>query len=188
MGRVVATSYSREHTFSKQNVPSIHLVVGLGIEGDCHAGENVQHRSRMHIKPPPPNLRQVHLIDQAVLQEHNLVPGEIGENVTTSDIDLLELAEDTKLHFVGFETAREDALELNQEHPIVVVAGLRNPCPQIEKHRKGLQEMFITRDEERRIVGRKAGVMGIVQTGGVVMPGMRIVVEQPTTYKALSCV
>ena len=80
-------------------------------------------------------------------------------------IDLLKLGTGTKLHFVRGELAEEVAL--GQEHPVITITGLRNPCPQIEKHKKGLQEKFIIRDAERRIVERKAGVMSTVDVGGV---------------------
>lgn len=85
-----------------------------------------------------------------------------------------------------FEVVVEIAL--GQEHAVLTITGLRNPCPQIEKHRKGLQELFIDRKAERKIIGRKAGVMSTVDIGGVIMPGMRIVVQSPDEYEALSCV
>lgn len=186
MASVVATSQSKDHTFTKQTVPGIKLIQGLGVEGDCHSGKTVQHRSRLHIKPAPANLRQVHLIDLEILTQYDLQPGDIGENITTSGIDLLRLGKGTKLHFVGSETAEEVALD--QAHPVVTVTGLRNPCPQIEKYRKGLQERFIVRDAERKIVARKAGIMSTVEVGGVVLAGMKIVVESPAKHEALECV
>lgn len=186
MGTVIATAISGEHHFTKQSVPSINLLPGLGIEGDCHAGKTVQHRSRLHIRPAPANLRQVHLIGREILDEHDLAPGQIGENITTSGVDLLKLGKGTRLHFVKTDGNEGDSSE--QEHPVVIVTGLRNPCPQIEKHRKGLQEVFIERDSERKIVGRKAGIMSTIDVGGSVVPGMRIVVEEPAVYEALGCV
>jgi hypothetical protein len=65
---------------------------------------------------------------------------------------------------------------------------LRNPCPQIDKFRTGLKEQFVVRDDERRIVGRRAGVMGTVEVGGEVSVGMRIVVESMGEFEALGCV
>ena len=186
MAVVISTALSGEHTFSKQSVPSITVVQGLGVAGDCHAGKNVQHRSRLHIKPPPANLRQVHLIQEEILTQHNLKPAEIGENITTRGIDLLSLGKGTQLHFVRCEDAVDTALR--QEHAVLTITGLRNPCPQIEKHRKGLQELFIERDVDRKIVVRKAGVMSTVDFGGVVMPGMKIIVQTPDEYEALGCV
>lgn len=140
-----------------------------------------------------------------------VLPGELGENITTVGIDLLGLEEGTILRFVDDdgdhhhhphphnETGDLDATTattnppVHQNHPppppsppppaapppstaSIRITGLRNPCPQIEKFRKGLQERFIVRDEQRKIVARKAGVMAVVESSGVVRPGMRIVV------------
>lgn len=121
-----------------------------------------------------------------MLDEHDLVPGQIGENITTSGIDLLRLGKGTRLHFIKPDMVESNALE--QDHPIVTVEGLRRACPQIEKHRKGLQEVFIERDADRKIVVRKAGIMSTIDSGGLVTPGMRIVVEEPPVYEALGCV
>ncbi len=159
----------------------------------------------MHITPPPPNLRQVHLIPNEILAACDLAPGQIGENVTTVGIDLLALGKGTRLHFLppapsyngnstdgdgGDDTHEESEAVGRTDHPIVTIQGLRNPCPQIEKFRRGLQEMFIVRDSERRIVERKAGVMATVEVGGTVCVGMRVVVERAAVggFVALGCV
>ena len=159
----------------------------------------MQHRSRLHLTPPPPNLRQVHLIPKEILDECGVEPGQIGENVTTAGIDLLALGRGTRLHSLppasspplsGHDRSGEDGEEEKEDtpHPVVVIQGLRNPCPQIDRFRKGLKEMFVVRDEERRIVGRRAGVMGTVEVGGVVSVGMRIVVERAEVFEELGCV
>lgn len=190
---VLSVSLSPTHNFTKSTLPSINLLAGLGIEGDCHAGTTVQHRSRLKIRPVPANLRQVHLIHSevfdAILRSDNgksekIKPGDLGENVTTSGIDLLALGEGTKLHFLP----KGQTIAKAGEHPVVVVTGLRNPCPQIEKFRPGLQEKFIVRDGERNIVGRLAGVMSTVERGGEIKPGMVIQIEKPAVHKALVCV
>jgi len=184
---VHALAKSPSHDFSKSPAPELTLIAGLGIEGDCHNGIHVQHRSRLHIQPPPPNLRQVHLIPKEILDASGITPGQIGENITTTGIDLLALGVGTKLHFVP--AGSDDTGEGGESaHPIVVLQGLRNPCPQIDKFRPGLKESFVVRDEERNIVGRRAGVMGTVEVGGLVKRGMRIVVESPGVYQALGCV
>ena len=107
-------------------------------------------------------------------------PGQLGENITTVGIDLLGLGQDTVLRFID-----DDG---NNEAAAVRIKGLRNPCPQIEKFRKGLQEHCIVRDNERKIIDRKAGVMGTVEVAGTIKPGMRIVIETPGTFEALECV
>ncbi|KXJ91871.1 pyruvate kinase-like protein [Microdochium bolleyi] len=216
-GTVIALSLSSEHNFSKPNVSSITLLAGLGVAGDCHAGETVQHRSRLHIRPAPTNLRQVHLIPLVTLQERGLKPGEMGENIVTSGLDLLGMPTGTKLLFVGGSAddegdasngdngGKEGPLAAEQRNhikhpmthdamppvkddetvppppPTIVLTGVRNPCPQIEKFRKGLQETFIVRDADRKIVHRLAGVMAVVEVGGVVKPGMRIEAVVPST-------
>ncbi|OAT11767.1 hypothetical protein BDBG_17578 [Blastomyces gilchristii SLH14081] len=64
---VLSVHASASHSFSKPSVPSITLLPNLGVQGDAHAGATVQHRSRLHIRPPPPNLRQVHLLHAEIL-------------------------------------------------------------------------------------------------------------------------
>lgn len=170
---------------------SIRLVPGLGVEGDAHLGSTVQHRSRLHIKPPPPNLRQVHLIPAELFDEiasggsPRVQPGDLGENVTTQGIDLRGLSRGTKLLFV---LATDGDARTNANAPAVVVTGLRNPCPQIDRFQAGLKEKMLIRDENRQIVGRLAGVMATVETGGEITPGMRIRVEEPAVGLPLECV
>ncbi|KAK5044502.1 hypothetical protein LTR84_010713 [Exophiala bonariae] len=210
---VVSLSLSETHVFSKKPCSSLNLLVDLGVEGDCHCGETVQHRSRLQIRPPPKNLRQVHLMDLEILQEFSVEPADLGENVTTRGLGLLQRSTGTKLHFLppntstGSGTGALDSLltkhniakieaeadpgnatELETTHPILVLTGLRNPCPQIQKFRTGLQEKFIVRDEERKIVERKAGVMSVVEVGGVIEIGMRVVVEEPADFRKLEAV
>ncbi|KAI1913480.1 hypothetical protein LOZ39_000902 [Ophidiomyces ophidiicola] len=184
---VLSVSVSSTHSFSKSPVPAITLLEDLGVKGDAHAGVNVQHLSRTHITPPPRNLRQVHLIHSEVLTEAAngtpLTYGALGENITTSGIDLLALGQGTKLRFVDASSGTVPA-----GAPVISVTGLRNPCPQIDKYRAGLKERFFVRDSERKIVGRKAGIMAVVEVGGEVRPGMRIVVEKPASHTPLECV
>lgn len=166
---VKAVSVSARHTFSKPNVLSIRLVQGLGIEGDAHMGVTVKHRSRAAKTPDDPNLRQVHLIHEELFadvgaQGFMVAPGEMGENITTSGIDLLSLPQGARLH-IG-ETA------------IVEVTGLRNPCGQIDKFQQGLMKAVLGRDDNGDLV-RKTGVMSIVIAGGDVRPGDAIRVEMP---------
>lgn len=168
-GLVTAVSRSATHTFSKQPQPQIDLIAGHGVEGDAHAGATVKHRSRVALNPHQPNLRQVHLLPAEVLEElrgagFELQPGDVGENVTTRDIDLFALPTGTLLHL--------------GPAAVVEVKGLRNPCVQLENFRRGLIAAVLSRDEEGRIV-RKAGIMGVVVRGGVVQPGDSIVAELP---------
>ncbi|KAK4243106.1 pyruvate kinase-like protein [Corynascus novoguineensis] len=180
---------SASHDFSKIPVHEVTLLTGLGVKGDCHLGVTVQHRSRLHITPSPPNLRQVHLISKEALDQRGLVAGDIRENVTTAGIDLLALGRGTQLHFLppptpastpspplktsehGSENGNDkDETEEGENHAVVVVQGLRNPCPQIDRFRAGLKDSFLVRD-------------------GVVRVGIRIVVEEPEGgFEELGCV
>lgn len=127
-------------------------------------------------------------MDLEILEEFKVQPGDLGENVTTQGLRLLERSRGTKLHFLPPSTSTspvEGMIAETPDHPVVVLTGLRNPCPQIHKFRSGLQESFIVRDEERKIIERKAGVMSTVEVGGVIEVGMQILVEEPAEFQTL---
>ena len=165
-------------------MPSITLIPKLGVAEDAHNGTTVQHRSRLHIQPPPPNLRQVHLLHKEILDQYNVKPGELGENITTVHLNLLNLSKGTRLRFVRpGASAKEERAAAS-----VILQGLRNPCPQIEQFRAGLQEKFVVKDSNGKIVERKAGVMATVEKGGQVTAGMTIVLEMPDNYVRMEAV
>ncbi|TNE52934.1 MAG: MOSC domain-containing protein [Bacteroidetes bacterium] len=166
---VQSVSKSPEHTFHKYNCSEITLLRGLGVEGDAHMGATVKHRSRVASDPDQPNLRQVHLIhaelfDELAQKGFRVKPGDMGENITTRGIALLDLPGGTIL-----KIGREAEIQLT---------GLRNPCKQIDSIRDGLMAAVLDRDENGALV-RKAGVMGIVLRGGTVRQGDEITVLLP---------
>lgn len=183
---VLSVSRDDTHRFSKVPVPAITLLAGIGVEGDAHAGERVQHRSRVRRDPDQPNLRQVHLIhaelfDEARAMGYELRAGDLGENVLTAGLDLLALPTDTLLDLGG---------------PVVRVTGLRNPCVQINRFQPGLLTVVLARDDgtpvgtpapptgsaaqaEASPLVRKAGVMAVVERGGEVAAGAPITVALP---------
>lgn len=170
-GAVVAVHRAAEYQFSKDTHDSISLLAGLGVEGDAHLGSTVQHRSRVAKDPNQPNLRQVHLVMSELLDEvraagHEIVPGQIGENVTTRGIDLIGLPVGSVLRL------GDDAL--------VALTGLRNPCPQIKNIGDGVLKMMFVDDpdEPGKKIGR-TGVMGVVLSGGTVSTGDAIDVRYP---------
>ncbi len=168
-GTVVGVGASPSHSFSKQPQESITLLTGLGVLGDAHCGEKVKHRSRVAKNPDQPNLRQVHLIHEELFQElaeqgFAVEASEIGENVTTRGLDLLKLPRGTRLH-LGTSA-------------VVEVAGLRNPCVQLDDFHKGLKEAVLGRAEDGSLI-RKTGIMGVVAVGGEVRRGDGITVELP---------
>jgi hypothetical protein len=90
-GVVAAVCKSDLHSFSKARVGAITLLAGPGVEGDAHLGRTVQHRSRVAADPSQPNLRQVHLIHEALHAELGtqgflVGPGALGENITTRGV------------------------------------------------------------------------------------------------------
>lgn len=170
MGLVVAVSLRPGHHFSKTPSLGIHLLTGLGVTGDAHMGATVKHRSRVRKDPTQPNLRQVHLIHAELFDELRtkgfaVKPGELGENVTTSGIDLLALPAGTRLHL--------------GESAVVEITGLRNPCTQIDDFQQGLMAATLDRDAAGNLV-RKAGIMSVVIRDGDVRPGDAIGVELPS--------
>lgn len=169
MGHVVAVSRSATHTFSKQPCEAIHLLAGLGVEGDAHLGETVRHRSRVAADPTQPNYRQVHLIHAELQAELRLAgfeitPGQLGENITTLGIDVLSLPVRTILRLGS--------------NAVIQVTGLRNPCSQLDHFQPGLMAAVLDKTAEGKLI-RKSGIMGVVLQSGSVKTGDSIVVELP---------
>ena len=111
----------------------------------------------------------MHLIHAELHDELNtagfsVVAGDMGENVTTRGVNLLGLPTGTKLH-LG-KTA------------VVEITGLRNPCRQIDAFQKGLLAAVLDKDADGKLI-RKAGIMGVVLTGGKISVGDAIQVELP---------
>jgi MOSC domain-containing protein YiiM len=116
-----------------------------------------------------PNLRQVHLIHAELHEQLRTAgfavsAGQMGENITTQGIDLLGLPAGARLRLGAAA--------------VVEVTGLRNPCAQLDRIHRGLMAATLDRDEHGNLV-RKAGIMGVVVTGGEVRPGDTIRVEFP---------
>jgi MOSC domain-containing protein YiiM len=166
---VVAVSSNPQHALSKSGRDSITLIAGLGVDGDAHMGETVQHRSRVARDPTQPNLRQVHLIQSELHDElraagFEVGAGQMGENVTTRGLDLLGLPAGTRLQ-IG-------------DAALLEVTGLRNPCKQLNGLQDGLMAATLDRDADGELV-RKAGVMAVVLSGGSIRPGDPIRAELP---------
>lgn len=169
MATVVSVCRQQTHTFSKTVVDQIDILENLGVEGDAHAGVTVKHRSRVAVDPNQPNLRQVHLIHRELFDElaesgFALQAGDLGENILTEGISLLDLPTDTVLA-IGADVRLQ-------------LTGLRNPCAQIENFRTGLLGRVVYKDTDGTLV-RKAGVMTVVLSGGTIRPGDGIAAELP---------
>ncbi|QCK87514.1 MOSC domain-containing protein [Phreatobacter aquaticus] len=168
MALVASVSLSAQHGFSKPLADRLTLLEGLGIEGDAHCGQTVKHRSRVAVDPTQPNLRQIHLIHEELFVElaakgYAIRAGDLGENITTSGIDLLALPTGAMLTIGS---------------AVIEITGLRNPCRQLDDFRPGLMKAVLDRAADGSLI-RKAGIMGVVRSGGLVAPGDRIVITLP---------
>lgn len=166
---VVAVSAKDTPGIPKLARDEITLVAGNGVEGDYHAGAFVRHRSRAAKDPTQPNLRQVHLIHSELFDELAplgiaVAPGQMGENVTTRGLALLDLAPGTRLRL--------------GDSAVVEITGLRNPCNTLDAVDERLLAQVARKAADGSVV-RKAGIMGIVVEGGAVRPGDAIRVEAP---------
>ena len=166
---VLAVSLSPTHTFSKLPQTAVHLLAGIGVEGDAHAGRTVQHRYHVRKDPTRLNHTQVHLLQSELFADlapdFPLSPGQIGENITTVGLDLLALPLATRLH-LGPDS-------------VIELTGLRTPCTLIDRFQPGLQAA-VTRRSPRGPVFRRAGVMAVVLTSGIIKPGDSIRVHLPS--------
>jgi MOSC domain-containing protein YiiM len=164
---VAAVTAAKKHRFSKEIRASIALTAGLGVDGDAHSGAYVRHLYDMARDPTRPNLRQVHLIETELFDElkslgFDVGPGQLGENITTRHLDLLQLRPGTILRL------GEDVL--------IKITGLREPCLKIDRFQKGLKRAVTETRNGRTFL--KRGVMGVVVAGGTVAAGATIQIEE----------
>ena len=165
---VIAVASDSAHNVIKPVRESISLIAGLGIEGDAHAGKTIQHRYDKARNPDAPNLRQVHLMhaelfDQMAELGMTVTPGQMGENITTRNIDILGVPRGTHLK-IG--------------EAIIEITGLRNPCKHLNKVAVGLMEACIERYDDGALFPQ-SGVMGIVIAGGEIKVGDDIQIITP---------
>lgn len=182
-GTIIAVCVNNGHPVSKVPQDRVRLLEGVGVEGDRHAGGTTEQRAleaakklsgslgfadRTREDVRHPKLRQVHLIHTELLDElgvagFDLSPGQLGENVSTTGLDLLGLPTGTHLRL--------------GDAAVVEVTGLRAPCRKLDAMLPGLMAAVLDRDERGRLV-RKSGIMSIVLTGGEVRPGDPIRVDK----------
>ena len=156
--RVEAVSTDIEHRFSKMNTNVIQLVRERGVEDDAHFGQTVQHLHLIKKDPSQVNLRQVHLralerIDEWNRLGHPVRCGSLGENITTSGVDLEYLQAGKRMRF--------------QSGAEILLTGLRKPCHQVDKFSKGLLKLTVA-ESKNCSVPYKIGVMGVVVVAGEV--------------------
>ncbi len=165
---VIAVASDSEHNIAKPVQESIRLVAGWGVQGDAHAGKTVQHRYDKRRNPNAPNLRQIHLMhaelfDQVAALGLTVEPGQMGENITTRHIDIVNLPRGTQLQ-IG------DA--------IIEITGLRNPCKYLNQIAPGLMTACIEKyDDDTNFP--QSGVMGVILADGEVKAGDEIHIMTP---------
>ena len=86
-GKIVAVCTSKNKGERKKNVGEANLLVGLGLEGDAHAG--FKHRQVSLLA-----LESIEKMRQKGLDVH---PGDFAENLTTEGLELPSLPIGTKL-------------------------------------------------------------------------------------------
>lgn len=121
---------------------------------------------------------------EAAQRGYRLSAGDLGENITTKGVPLLDLPVGTRLR-IG--------------EVVIRLTGLRNPCSQINDFRPGLLKVMVERADgvatasdptltanggadrlDGKQIRRKAGVMGVIEHGGEVRPGDAIEIELPS--------
>ncbi len=160
----VALGPSQHSDISKQKESVIELVAGHGIEGDRHADKPGRHVSLLQNE----SLEELNGTNKGL---DRVLPSQLGENITTRGLNLAELNAGTKLRFVD---GNGDGCSA-----VVKLTGLRRAGEKLETRQKGLKERCVLRDASGMEVGSKVGVFGVVDTSGVVKPGMRIDVVKP---------
>jgi len=110
------------------------------------------------------HLIHAELFDELAFKGFSVSSSQMGENITTRGLDLLDLPVDSELQ-VG-STA------------VIRVTGLRNPCAQLDQFQPGLMAALLDRAPDGKLI-RKAGIMGIVVASGIVCPGDPIQVNLP---------
>lgn len=163
---VAAVAAAKEHGFVKAAVNSINLIAGQGVQGDAHCGCQVQHLYDQAKDPGRPNLRQVHLIEEELIEYlqtlgFDIGSGELGENIRTRNVSLVDLDLGTRLNL------GDDA--------VVEVTGLRTPCFKIDRFKRGLRRAVTAHRGGHSYV--KAAAMAVVIESGAVGAGDPIAVK-----------
>ena len=176
---VISVASDSGHNFSKPTTPAITLIAGFGVQGDAHGGKTVQHLSDKKKNPEAPNLRQVHLMhselfDELAEQGITVLSGQMGENLVTRGIDLLNLSEGTEFHFPS--------------GAVIQITGLRSPCKKLNTIHPDLLKAVVEKRADGS-VNKKTGVMSIVLKSGDIREGDKITIVSPDgAYRPLECV
>jgi hypothetical protein len=166
-GSVRAVSANAKHGFSKRVRDEITLIANYGVDGDAHAGSFVKHRYLARWRPRMPNERQVHLIDDSLFdalrcEGFEVNPGGLGRNI----YDAWPRPPSTSVRYNTETWERRRHRTERAAHPL-------HPY---ERFQKGLLKTLVRRKETPPY---RAGVMAIVQKGGLVRAGDTLTATLP---------
>ena len=102
------------------------------------------------------NARQVLVMDQETLDEFELAPGQVKENITTTGLDLSQ-TQPGQVFFIGSEGS-----EVTME-----IVGECEPCGKMDAIRMGLRERL----------NHRRGMLAMVISGGTIKVGDTIRIE-----------
>ena len=138
-GTIVNLHLAKKSRTPVEPVQEATAISGKGLEGDRYCNERI--------------VRQVLIMDKETLDELDLVPGLIKENVTTTGLDLSQ-TKAGQVVFLGDEVTME-------------LVGECDPCERMDAIRPGLRE----------ILDHRRGMLAVVVNGGPIKVGDSIRVE-----------
>ena len=138
-GTIVNLHLAKKTLTPVQPVQQATAISGQGLEGDIYCR--------------PGQMRQVLLMDKETLDEFELIPGQIKENITTSGLDLSQ-TKAGQVVFLGNEATME-------------IVGECEPCERMDAIRPGL----------RQSLDHRRGMLAVVVNGGPIKVGDSVRVE-----------
>ena len=127
-GNIVNIHIARVKGTPSDPVQEANAISGMGLEGDrsCEKG----------------NMRQVLLVDKETLDEFELKPGQIKENITTTGVDMPQ-TEPGQVFFIG-------------DHVTMEIVGECEPCGKMNALQPGLLDK----------INHRRGMLAMVINGG----------------------
>ncbi len=165
---VVGVCSAAEHRFCETPQTTTEAHEERNIRPAALPSTTIIHHSRIVVDPVQTSLREVHLLQIELLEEldrrgFELNPGDLGENITTRGVNLLDLGRDTILK-IGKDV-------------VLSVIGLSDPCERIERFHPGLMNEMVTKLGSKIV--RRGSVMSVAMSTGIISPGDPIEVYRP---------
>src|SRR5689334_17837664 len=135
--RLISINTNASKEFRKLPQIEGHLIADFGLEGDRHAGRELRQVSILNAET----------VDELASAGMPVEPGILGENITVSELPVMELADGARLR-VGAEAELE-------------ITGDRPACREL---------LGVHKDALKAMIGR-TGKMARVVRGGTVRPG-----------------